>query len=187
MLTIGSPFEIILDSYIAILLLRAWMQYSRCDFYNPFSQFIVKLTQPVIKPLRYIIPSAGAIDFATLFLAWLLSTIKFPLILLSHKDVPTFSVWYPLLGLLLFLNAAGSLLFWVIIARSIVSWVSQGTSAIDHILMRLTEPLMAPVRRYLPALGGLDFSGMVIVIALYFLEKPLNQALNAVFFMLATS
>jgi len=69
MLTLTFLVTTLIDLYIMVLLLRIWMQWVHCDFYNPFSQFIVKITQPVIAPLRRIIPSLGPIDTASLLLA----------------------------------------------------------------------------------------------------------------------
>lgn len=63
----------IIQLYIIILLLRVWMQWVRADFYNPFSQFVVKVTQPIVGPLRRLIPAVGAIDTATLLVAYILT------------------------------------------------------------------------------------------------------------------
>jgi YggT family protein len=59
-----------------VVLLRVWMQWARCDFYNPFSQFVVKVTQPVVGPLRRIIPAMGPIDSASLLVAFILCVVK---------------------------------------------------------------------------------------------------------------
>lgn len=68
------------------------------------------------------------------------------------------------------LTAAGKIIFWMIIIRAILSWVSQGRNPIDHLLFQLTEPLMAPIRRVIPAMGGLDFSAMIVILILYALN-----------------
>lgn len=70
----------VFDLYIMIVLLRVWLQWSRADFYNPFSQFIVKATQPVVAPLRRVIPSIGSIDMATILFGYLLCVAKFILL-----------------------------------------------------------------------------------------------------------
>lgn len=69
------------DLYIMIVILRIWLQAARADFYNPFSQFVVKATQPVVKPLRRIIPSIGSIDLATVLFAYVLCVLKFVLLM----------------------------------------------------------------------------------------------------------
>lgn len=54
--TLTFLLSTVIELYTMVLLLRVWMQWARCDFYNPFSQFVVKVTQPIIGPLRRIIP-----------------------------------------------------------------------------------------------------------------------------------
>ncbi|NIF21207.1 MULTISPECIES: YggT family protein [Pantoea] len=170
MLTLTFLVKTLIDLYVMVLLLRVWMQWSRCDFYNPLAQFVVKLTQPVIKPLRRIIPAIGPIDTASVLLAFVLTTIKYPVLMLVQSGDFAISVYNLLFGLISLLKAAGSLVFWVIIIRSLLSWISQGRSPIDYVLIQLTEPLMAPIRRVLPAMGGIDFSAMVVILILYALN-----------------
>ncbi len=69
-------FQRSLSFYTMVVLLRVWMQWARCDFYNPFSQFVVKATQPIVGPLRRIIPAMGPIDSASLLVAFILCVIK---------------------------------------------------------------------------------------------------------------
>ncbi|MBG2801586.1 YggT family protein [Proteus sp. WDL240414] len=159
----------LLQLYTSVLLLRVWMQCVRADFYNPFSQFIVKITQPIVRPLRSFIPSIGPIDTASVLLAYIL--ILLGIIIpsyLSGTSIP-FALMFPFAFIEL-LTAAGKMIFWLIIIRAILSWVSQGRNPIDHLLFQLTEPLMAPIRRVIPAMGGLDFSAMIVILVLYALN-----------------
>jgi len=150
--------------YVAALLMRVWMQWARADYYNPFAQTIVRITQPVLRPLRRIIPAIGPIDTSAVLLAYLLITASLPLIFVAPSSISIAS--YFLLGLAGLVKAAGKLLFWVLIIRAIMSWISQGRSPVDHLLYQLTEPLMSPIRRIIPAFGGLDFSVMIILFIL---------------------
>lgn len=170
MLTLTFLVKTLIELYLMVLLLRIWMQWSRCDFYNPFSQFIVKITQPLIGPLRRIIPSLGPIDTASLLLAFVLTTLKYPLLMLIQSGSLALDPMNLLVGLLSLLKAAGTMVFWVIIIRSIMSWISQGRSPIEFVLMQMTEPMMAPIRRIIPAMGGIDFSAMVVILILYMLN-----------------
>ncbi|OSN08241.1 YggT family protein [Lonsdalea iberica] len=170
MLTLTFLVKTLIDLYVMVLLLRIWMQWSRSDFYNPLSQFVVKLTQPIVGPLRRIIPSLGPIDSASLLLAFLLTTLKYPLLLLIQVGALSLSPMNLLVGLLSLVKSAGYLVFWMVIIRSLMSWISQGRSPVDYLLYQLTEPLMAPIRRILPAMGGLDFSAMVVILILYLLN-----------------
>ncbi|CRL66169.1 YggT family protein [Proteus mirabilis] len=159
----------LLQLYTSVLLLRVWMQCVRADFYNPFSQFIVKITQPIVRPLRSVIPSIGPIDTASVLLAYVL--ILLGIIIPSYLSGTSFplSLMFPFAFIEL-LTAAGKMIFWLIIIRAILSWVSQGRNPIDHLLYQLTEPLMAPIRRVIPAMGGLDFSAMIVILVLYALN-----------------
>lgn len=170
MLTLTFLVKTLIELYVMVLLLRIWMQWSRCDFYNPFSQFIVKVTQPIIGPLRRVIPPLGPIDTASLLLAFILTTLKYPLLLLIQAGVLSLDPMNLLVGALSLLKSAGTLVFWVIIIRSLMSWVSQGRSPIEYVLMQMTEPMMAPIRRIIPAMGGIDFSAMGVIIILYLLN-----------------
>lgn len=171
MLTLTFLVKTVIDIYVMVLLLRIWMQLARTDFYNPFSQFVVKVTQPIIGPLRRILPSMGPVDSASLLLAFLLMTIKYPLLLLIQSGGMSLSLYNLLFGLIALIKSAGHLIFWVVIIRSLMSWVSQGRSPIDYVMYQLTEPLMAPIRRVIPAMGGIDFSAMVVVLILYLLNS----------------
>ncbi|OON39494.1 hypothetical protein BTJ39_12610 [Izhakiella australiensis] len=162
--------DTIIGLYVMVLLLRVWMQWARCDFYNPFSQSVVRLTQPLVKPLRRILPPLGPIDTASLLLALVICILKFPLLLSLQEHVLFFDKIFLLAGALSLLKTAGTLVFWIVIVRSLMSWVSQGRSPVDYVLMQLTEPLMEPIRRILPAMGGIDFSGMIVILILYMLN-----------------
>ncbi|AWH89337.1 YggT family protein [Limnobaculum parvum] len=160
----------VLDLYVSVLLLRVWMQWARADFYNPFSQFVVKITQPIIGPLRRVIPSIGPIDTASLLVAYILILLKYVVGLWLINQVLLFFPVYLPLSLLELLTAAGKLVFWVIIIRSLMSWISQGRNPVDQLLIQLTEPLLSPIRRLLPSMGGIDLSPMVLILILYALD-----------------
>ena len=166
MLALNFLVTTVIAIYIKVLLLRIWMQWARCDFYNPFSQFVVKITQPVVKPLRRVIPSIGPLDTASLLIAWILAVLLGPITLRLYYPDPIFLY----LGLVIVAKSAGMLVFWVIIIRSLMSWVSQGRNPVDFVMVQLTEPLMAPIRRLIPAMGGIDFSAMAVILILYMLN-----------------
>lgn len=170
MLTLTFLVKTLIELYVMVLLIRIWMQWARCDFYNPFAQFIVKVTQPVIGPMRKVIPAVGPIDTSSLLLAFILTTIKYPVLLLIQVGALSLDPMNLLVGLLSLLKSAGTLVFWIIIVRSIMSWISQGRSPVEYVLIQMTEPLMSPIRRFLPAMGGIDFSAMVVILILYALN-----------------
>ncbi|CNL98177.1 YggT family protein [Yersinia proxima] len=184
MLTLTFLAKTVIDLYVMVLLLRIWMQWVHSDFYNPFSQFVVKITQPIVGPLRRIIPSLGPIDSASLLLAFLLMTIKYPLLVLIQSGSMSLSLYNLLFGIISLVKAAGYLIFWVMIIRALMSWVSQGRSPMDYLLYQLTEPLMAPIRRILPAMGGIDFSAMVVILILYLINYLGMDLLGELWFVL---
>lgn len=156
----------IIQLYIIILLLRVWMQWVRADFYNPFSQFVVKTTEPIVGPLRRFIPAIGAIDTATLLVAYILTIANILFVMWATNTLALISIALLPISFIQLLTYAGKLVFWLILIRAILSWISQGRNPIDYMLMQLTEPLMSPIRRIIPAMGWLDFSAMIVMLIL---------------------
>jgi len=155
--------------YLMVVILRLWLQLARADFYNPMSQFIVKATHPIVGPLRRVVPSIGRFDTATFLLALLVAGLKLvTLSLMLGGSVNPIGIL--ILAFAAVIKEALSLVFWVLILRAILSWVSQGQSPIDYVLHQLTEPFLAPIRRVIPPLGGLDLSVLIAIIALQFLQ-----------------
>ena len=166
--TLTFLLSTVIELYTMVLLLRIWMQWAHCDFYNPFSQFVVKVTQPIIGPLRRVIPAMGPIDSASLLVAYILSFIKAIVLPI---------IW--IAGLLILLKTIGLLIFWVLLVMAIMSWVSQGRSPIEYVLIQLADPLLRPIRRLLPAMGGIDFSPMILVLLLYVINMGVAEVLQA--------
>ena len=160
--TLTFLLSTVIELYTMVLLLRIWMQWAHCDFYNPFSQFVVKVTQPIIGPLRRVIPAMGPIIKAIVLF-----------------KVVTFLPIIWIAGLLILLKTIGLLIFWVLLVMAIMSWVSQGRSPIEYVLIQLADPLLRPIRRLLPAMGGIDFSPMILVLLLYVINMGVAEVLQA--------
>lgn len=173
--TLTFLLSTVIELYTMVLLLRIWMQWAHCDFYNPFSQFVVKVTQPIIGPLRRVIPAMGPIDSASLLVAYILSFIKAIVLFKVVTFLPI--IW--IAGLLILLKTIGLLIFWVLLVMAIMSWVSQGRSPIEYVLIQLADPLLRPIRRLLPAMGGIDFSPMILVLLLYVINMGVAEVLHA--------
>ncbi|MGQ8364844.1 YggT family protein [Glaciecola sp. 1036] len=165
--------------YLSIILLRLWLQMARADFYNPMSQAVVKATQPVVGPLRRIIPSIGPLDTATLLFAYIVSclivTIK---VFLVYNVIPVADVLIAA-GLQL-INKIYWLIFIVLIVRAILSWVSQGRNPIELLLYQLTEPMLRPIRKVIPPMGGLDLSMLVLIIGLQFVKILITDLIGPI-------
>ena len=162
--------NILFETYILIILLRIWLQLTRADFYNPLSQFIIKATQPVVAPLRRVIPSLGGLDMASVVFAYAVACIMVYTLfgLQTGALAPVTDVL--LIAIINLVKQCFSLVFYVLILRAILSWVSQGNSPIEYVLAQLTEPFLAPIRRVIPAIGGLDLSMLVAIVGLQFLQ-----------------
>lgn len=135
--------------------------------YNPLSQFVVKATHPIVGPLRRVIPSIGRFDTATFVLAVVVCALKIVTLgLIFGGNLNPLGV--AILSVIGVIKETLSLMFWVLLLRAILSWVSQGRSPVDYVLHQLTEPFLAPIRRIIPPLGGLDLSVLIAIIALQF-------------------
>ena len=170
-----NPFVFLIDTlfdlYIIVLMLRFLLQQVRADYYNPVSQFIVKATSPVVMPVRRIVPGFGGIDVATVLLIIAFICVKVVLV----SALQGFGV--SLAGLLLysvheFLTLAINVFMFAIIIQAILSWVNPDPyNPVYSLLSSITAPLLRPVQRMMPSMGGLDLSPMVVLIALMFLKK----------------
>ncbi len=157
--------------YLMIVLLRFILQLVRADFYNPLSQFIVRATQPLLKPLRRIIPSIGGLDIASLILALLVQLVLMALTLLLAYGTtgnPVALLIWSVIGITaLFIN----IFFYALIISVILSWVAQGSDNPGALLVnQLCEPLLMPFRRLMPNLGGLDLSPIFAFITIKLLD-----------------
>ncbi|HET8816369.1 MAG TPA: YggT family protein [Pseudidiomarina sp.] len=157
--------EIVFDLFLIVVLLRIWMQVARADFYNPLSQFVVKVTNPLIQPLRLVLPMVGRWDLASLLLAWLVGIGKF-VVLSAVIGIPF--MWGDILivGTLSVVSQFLDLLFWIVLIRALLSWFAQGYNPMIALLQQLTEPFLAPIRRIIPPIGGLDLSVLVLIVAI---------------------
>lgn len=168
-----------------VLILRLWMQLARVNFHNPFTQFIVRITQPIIGPMRRVIPSIRRIDTATWLLFYGVALLKIIFIFrFQLLDAPLFTLYYLLFALAAMVHAVGHLIFWLLLFRAILSWVSRGQSVTDELLAQLTEPLIAPIRRIIPPIGVIDISFMIFVFILMFLNLLAIDLLGNLWLML---
>ncbi|MGO9446661.1 MAG: YggT family protein [Thiobacillaceae bacterium] len=159
-------------------LLRYVMQALRVPFSNPFSQFVVAVTNFAVRPLRRVIPGWHGLDWASLFLAWLLVFV----VTVSQRWLGGFpfalagaGVWPALAGVAVveLIRLAAYLLIGLVVIRAILSWVNP-YSPLSPAVYPLTEPFLKPLRRILPELGGVDLSPLVLILlAQLFIMVPL--------------
>jgi len=170
--------DTIFDLYLMVVILRIWLQLAKADFYNPFSQFIVKATHPIVAPMRRILPSIGSLDTATVVLALIVAAAKLIVLSLVVGATSLNPISILIAACLVVLKVAFSILFWVLIIRAILSWISQGHNPIEVVLHQLTEPFLAPIRRVIPPIGGLDLSILIAIVLLQFLQMFMQDVLR---------
>ena len=164
----------VFDVYIMIVVARFILQLVRADFYNPVSQFIVKATSPVLNPLRRIVPGLGGLDVASIVLFMILVFLKL-LVWLMLKGYD-FSVIPSLDFVILFMRSMANTIInfflFCIFIMVILSWVAQGNyNPMADIMRQVTEPIMAPARKILPPMGGLDLSPMIVILLLMVIKE----------------
>ena len=159
----------ITDLYVTAILLRLLLQWVKADFYNPLSQFLIKITNPVLVPARRIIPSIGPLDTASVVIMLLLELAQLVAISLISKT--DFGFQFLLLFAMRKLLVTLLLTYFVlIIARVIVSWIAnQSRHPLIPLIYQLTEPVLRPLGKLLPRLAGVDLSPLFALIALRFL------------------
>lgn len=159
--------------YLLIVLLRFVLQLVRADFYNPLSQFTVKATQPLLKPMRRVIPGFAGLDLASLVLAIIVQL----LLMVVTLTLMGYGVGGFILQLLVWsLIAVGSLMlkvfFFALIGSVILSWVAPGShNPAAQLINQICEPLLAPFRKLMPNLGGLDISPIFAFMAIHLFDR----------------
>ena len=154
------------DLYLLTLLLRFLMQWVRASYDNPFAQFVLKVTSPLVVPARRVLPSVGGLDTPTLVVLILLEiVVTFVLLFLAGLSLPIAVVLvYSLLRLI-----ALALWFYTValFIYVLLSWFGdRGGNPMSELLGELIEPLLRPARRLLPPIGGLDLSPLIVILLL---------------------
>ena len=167
----------LIDLYIMVIALRFLMQAVRADYYNPISQFIVRASNPVLIPLRRIIPGFAGQDMAALVLCMLLLIAKLFLFKLlgfaahiAGYSVPLSAIpagWIVYLSAVDLLALFFNIFFFAIIIQVILSWVNPNSyNPVNGLLDSITAPLMNPVRKRMQPIAGMDLSPLVVLIGL---------------------
>lgn len=154
----------IFQLYIFVVLIRFLLQVAKADFYNPVSQFVVKVTAPILTPLRRIIPGVAGLDIAAIALTLALQLVMILLVFLIHTGgLPNLITLF--IGTIAgTVNSLISIYFFGIIISAIISWVppAQGHPA-AQLVFQLVEPALAPFRKLLPDMGGIDISPILAI------------------------
>ncbi len=179
---LGFILSTVLNLYALLVAVRFVMQLVRADYYNPLAQFVVKATDPLLKPLRKVIPSIKKYDTSSLLLAYLVLLFKVivfkvlplgGLVMFSRLLHP--AVWpaahlftAPMVDLI---SVLFNIFIFAIIIQAILSWIPAAHgNPMQGMLSAITEPVLRPIRRYVPALGMFDLSALLGIIGLFALK-----------------
>lgn len=160
-------------------LLRLYMQLQRVPFGNPVGRLVFALSDWMVLPLRKLLPAMGRVDTSCLVAALLVQMVQYLVLLLLLGGAMGLA-WLPWLALFGLVRTAVMGLMGLLIVYAVLSWV-QTRSPISDVIARLCEPLLAPVRRVLPALGGVDLSPLVLLVLLQVLMIVLGNLQAGVF------
>lgn len=158
--------NIIFSLFGIALIVRAWMYAIRLHPFNPYSQAVLHATDWLIQPIRKVVASGNRLDWPTLLACWLTALVFLLLTVLlltgqlpSLESMPALAVT----ALLTVLKWTFNLILWVTLIQAVLSWVNP-LAPIMPVLYTLTAPLLDPIRRMLPNLGGLDLSPLVLLV-----------------------
>lgn len=172
--------QVVFGLYILAVLLRFLFQLARADFYNPISQFLVAFTNPLLKPLRRIIPGLFGVDLASLVLLLALKCLEIFIVSMLH-GFPAGVAPVIIAAVVDLLRLTINVYFYAILMRVILSWFmpyGMNRNPAGDLLVSLTEPLMRPARRLIPSVGGLDLSPIVVLLGLQLLLLALAHLLR---------
>ena len=160
-------FRTLLDLYIITFVLRFILQWIRADVRNPLTQFIIRITNPLVIPVRRVVPAVGGIDSATVLVVLLLELVATAvLIQLACVGTPDAAQVF-LLAIFRLINLVLRIYLFVILFYVILSWITPGTyNPAISLLAAIAEPVLQPIRRLIPPIGGLDLSPLFALIGI---------------------
>lgn len=172
------------DIYIFVLVIRLILVWVRANYFNPVSQVIIKLTNPLVIPLRRILPNVANIELSTLVLTFIFELIKYFLLGVVALGIPKV-IGLPVLAVADMLKILLNIFFYAIFLQAILSWVQPGYSPMSQVLSQITSPIMRPIHRLIPPVAGFDLSPIPALIGLQLLIILLVSPLFSLGFRMA--
>jgi YggT family protein len=159
--------NLVVGIYLYTLIARVWMQKCRVNYWNPLSQFVLKVTNPLVKPCRRFIPGYAGIDFSVIFLVFVIQSlvIAFYLLIADHG----FPAWLPCVSFLVgqVFNTTLNFFTCIVILGAVMSWfIVRGNNPGYQLISSLTRPLIKKAQRFVPLVGGFDLSPLIILVFL---------------------
>ncbi len=165
------------DMYLFLLVVRVLLAYAGANYFDPFTQFIVRCTDFAVKPLRKLIPNIRGIEISSLVLILALEFVKY--IIIASLNLDSLSMaGLLIIGFADMLKIILQTMFYAIIMQAILSWVQPG-SPLNNLLYKINAPIMRPVQRLCPVVGGVDISPIPAMIILQLLIIMLVNPLMA--------
>jgi YggT family protein len=167
--------QTLLSMVLFVFMMRVLLQWARADFRNPLAQAVVKITNPLVLPLRRVLPPIGKVDTSSIVAVILIAAVEVGVLtLLTGQYVPDPLTWVKLVVLEV-LRTILYAYFWAILLYAVLSMIAPGGySPMQSLLAALCEPVLRPFRRIIPPIAGLDFSPLWALIAvqalLYFVR-----------------
>ena len=177
---LAQIFNTIAGLYLLLVVERFLLQLAKADFYNPISQAVFRATDPVVRVLRSFIPGYKGVDFSSLILAFIVQFIAISVtILLYGGAIPSvgFIITWSFIGVLNFIIL---FYYYALIASIIMSFVMMFSGNMNPhpillLVWQITEPIMAPFRKVIPPMGGLDFSPIFIFLIIGLIRNFIYQ------------
>lgn len=176
---IGFILGILFNLYATVVAVRFVMQVVRADYYNPLAQAVVKVTDPLLKPLRRVVPSIKQYDTASLLLCFGVLFLKLIIFkYLSLGAVPAIGLnglfgQLPVakLGILAILDVIHqffNVFIYALIIQAILSWIpNAGGNPVQGLVSSISEPILRPLRNLIPPIGGIDLTVFFTIIGLF--------------------
>lgn len=170
--------QTIFDLYLFVLIVRLVLTWVGAEYSHPVTILIARLTSFIIKPLRKFIPNIGKLETATVICILLVDMIKF-------LFISELSFGFPNLIGLFIISLADSLRLllqtftYAILIQAIMSWIQPG-SQMNSLLYQFTSPIMRPLQRYIPLVGGMDITPIPAIIILQLIAIILVKPLIAI-------
>lgn len=179
--------QMLFSLMILLALLRFMFQLMRVDYYNPISQMVTRFTDPVLRPLRSMVPATRTVDGASLLALFLLQYTHL-FIIAGVRGLNTNPLGLAILSTTEILSLVTSILFWAILILAIMSWFQPQTNHPGvSLLQQLSDPLMRPIHRFIPPTGGVDFSPLIAMVGLKMVEFILIAPLKDIAALLLSS
>ena len=178
---IAQIFNTIAGLYLLFVIARFLLQVAKADFYNPISQAVFKATDPMVRIFRNFIPGYRGIDFSSLILAFVVQFIAIPVtIFLYGGSIPSvsFIITWSFIGVINFIVL---FYYYALIASIVMSFIMMFSGNMNPhpillLVWQITEPIMSPVRRIIPPMGGLDFSPIFIFLIIGLIRNFIYQS-----------